>query len=314
MVQKDSLNNYVIFVVGPTASGKTALASELAKRLKSVVISADSVSIYKGLNIGSAKPTDEEKNIAPHKLIDIADPCDEFSVAEYENLGLKEINYLFSIKKIPVVCGGTGYYVDSLLYKKSYGNCTKNDDIRIKLNKIYKEKGAVYLHGMLHEVDQDSAEKLHVNDVFRVSRALEIFYSTGKKKSEINDEIKPRFKYFSFSFDYPRDVLYSRINERVDKMFEKGLLNEVKNLLDSGVKKNAQSMRAIGYKEVVEGLENCESEREIKEKIKLNSRRFAKRQITYFKRMKNLVYLKNFDINAAADEVMDCIKNEHEGN
>ncbi len=314
MVQTDSLSDFVIFVVGPTASGKTALAAELAKRLKSQVISADSVAIYKGLDIGSAKPTEEEKAIAPHKLIDIVDPRDEFTVAEYEEAGLKEINSLLNAKKIPIVCGGTGYYVDSLLYKKSYGNCPKNDEIRAKLDKILAENGAAYLHDMLKEVDEESAKILHENDVFRVSRALEIFYSTGKKKSEIKDEKVPRFKYFAFSFNYPRAVLYSRINERVDKMFEKGLLDEVKGLLASGVKKDAQSMRAIGYKEVVEGLEKGESEQEIKEKIKLNSRRFAKRQITYFKRTENLVYLKNYDAFAAADEALEHIKNELERN
>ena len=314
MVQTDGLKDFAVFIVGPTASGKTALAAELAKRFKSVVISADSVAIYRGLDIGSAKPSDEEKAIAPHKLIDIVDPREEFSVAEYEAAGLKEINSLFLQKKVPVICGGTGFYVDSLLYVKSYGNCPKNNEIRAKLDDVLKENGAAYLHSLLEKVDEKSAKILHENDTFRVSRALEIYYSTGKKKSEINDEKIPRFKYFAFSFDYPRAVLYSRINERVEKMFEKGLLDEVKGLLHSGVKKNAQSMRAIGYKEVVEGLERGENEQEIKEKIKLNSRRFAKRQITYFKRMENLVYLKNFDTLAAADEASEYIKNELERN
>ena len=221
---------------------------------------------------------------------------------------------MFLQKKVPVICGGTGFYVDSLLYVKSYGNCPKNDEIRAKLDDVLKENGAAYLHSLLEKVDEKSAKILHENDTFRVSRALEIYYSTGKKKSEITDEKIPRFKYFAFSFDYPRAVLYSRINERVEKMFEKGLLDEVKGLLHSGVKKNAQSMRAIGYKEVVEGLERGENEQEIKEKIKLNSRRFAKRQITYFKRMENLVYLKNFDTLAAADEASEYIKNELERN
>lgn len=314
MVQTDGLKDFAVFIVGPTASGKTALAAELAKRFKSVVISADSVAIYRGLDIGSAKPSDEEKAIAPHKLIDIVDPREEFSVAEYEAAGLKEINSLFSQNKVPVICGGTGFYVDSLLYVKSYGNCPKNNEIRAKLDVVLKENGAAYLHSLLEKVDEKSAKILHENDTFRVSRALEIYYSTGKKKSEITDEKIPRFKYFAFSFDYPRAVLYSRINERVEKMFEKGLLDEVKGLLHSGVKKNAQSMRAIGYKEVVEGLERGENEQEIKEKIKLNSRRFAKRQITYFKRMENLVYLKNFDTLAAADEASEYIKNELERN
>lgn len=314
MVQTDGLKDFAVFIVGPTASGKTALAAELAKRFKSVVISADSVAIYRGLDIGSAKPSDEEKAIAPHKLIDIVDPREEFSVAEYEAAGLKEINSLFSQNKVPVICGGTGFYVDSLLYVKSYGNCPKNNEIRAKLDDVLKENGAAYLHSLLEKVDEKSAKILHENDTFRVSRALEIYYSTGKKKSEITDEKIPRFKYFAFSFDYPRAVLYSRINERVEKMFEKGLLDEVKGLLHSGVKKNAQSMRAIGYKEVVEGLERGENEQEIKEKIKLNSRRFAKRQITYFKRMENLVYLKNFDTLAAADEASEYIKNELERN
>ena len=276
---------------GPTASGKTELAVRIAEALGSEIVSADSIAIYKRLDIGTAKPSQVERARVKHNLIDIVEPTEEFSVAEYEKIGLETLDRLFKEDKIPVICGGTGYFIDALLYKKSYGNCPKNPEIRAELEKNLQENGAEYLYERLKEVDPETAAKLSVNDTMRVSRALEIFLSTGKKKSEIVDEDEPRFDFCAFLIDHEREMLYKRINERVEKMFEQGLVGEVKGLLDSGVSENAQSIQGIGYKEIVEGLICGASVDEMKETIKRNTRRYAKRQITYFKRTKNLHYL-----------------------
>ena len=291
MVQEDRIKNKVIVVCGPTASGKSDLALSIAQELETEIVSADSIAVYKKLDIGTAKPDVAERERVKHNLIDIVDPTEEFSVAEYEDLGLKVLDRLFSEGKIPVICGGTGYFIDALLYKKSYGNCPKNPKIRAELDKITEEKGAQYLYGLLKEIDPETALKLSVNDTMRVSRALEIYYSTGKKKSDIVDENEPRFDFKAMSVDFEREVLYERINLRVDKMFVKGLVEEVKGLLDSGVSPNAQSMQGIGYKEIVSGLIEGLTIEEMKEIVKRNTRRYAKRQITYFKRTEGLIYL-----------------------
>ena len=309
MVQENSLG-FAVLIVGPTGSGKTALSISLANKINGEVVSADSVAIYKGLNVGSAKPTKEERTLCPHHLIDVVEPNEEFSVAEYEKLALFAVNDIFDRHKTPIICGGTGFYVDSLLYKRRYGGCGKNEVVRDKIQNLLQEKGQKYLYEELKKIDAETAEKLHENDVFRVSRALEIYFSTGKKKSEIKDEKKPRFPYYAFYFDYPRAELYARIDERVDKMFKNGLIEEVEGLLSSGVKKDAQSMKGIGYKEVVEGLSEGRTIDEIKETIKQNSRRFAKRQITYFKRLDGLKPLNPCLPEEAANIIFKEIENE----
>ena len=235
MVQADRIKNKVVVVCGPTASGKTALSVALAEKLGSEIVSADSIAIYRGLDIGTAKPDFFERERIRHHLIDIVEPTEEFSVAEYENLGLKTLESIIKKGKIPVICGGTGYFIDALLYKKSYGNCPKDPEIRAELDAIVKENGAEYLFGLLKDVDPETAEKLSVNDTMRVSRALEIFRSTGKKKSEILDDVEPRFYYCAFSIDHERASLSESIDSRVEKMFENGLVEEVEGLLAAGV-------------------------------------------------------------------------------
>lgn len=304
MVQENSLKPLII-VCGPTASGKSALAIEIAKLLDTEIISADSIAIYKRLDIGTAKASEEERRAVRHSLIDIVEPTEEFSVAEYEAAALKEIARIHGEGKIPIVCGGTGYYIDAILFKRSYGNCPKNPEIRERLENLYKEKGTEYLYELLKEADYETYLKLSKNDYLRVSRALEIFYSTGKKKSEIVDEAVPRFDHIAFSIGFDREVLYARINERVDKMFERGLIEEVERLLKEGVPESAQSMQGIGYKEIVAGLNGSETEEEMKETVKRNTRRYAKRQITYFKRLQNLHVL---DCGDALNESMRLLK------
>lgn len=307
MVQADRVKNKVVVVCGPTASGKTALSVSLGEKLGSEIVSADSIAIYRGLDIGTAKPDSSERARVVHHLIDIVEPTKDFSVAEYESLGLKTLESIIKTGKTPIICGGTGYFIDALLYKKSYGNCPKNPEIRAELDSLLNEKGAEYLYGLLKEVDPKTAEKVSANDTMRVSRALEIFRSTGKKKSEIVDEDEPRFDFCAFTIDHDRETLYERINLRVDKMFEEGLVEEIKGLLAAGVPEDAQSMQGIGYKEIVEGMRIGASIEEIKETIKRNTRRYAKRQITYFKRMRGLYRL---DPSCAFEEAVEILKNE----
>ena len=281
----------VLVICGATASGKTKLAVDCAEKLNTEIISADSQQIYKKLNIGTAKPTKEEMRGIKHHLIDVAEPCGNFSVSDYVELAEPIIENLQTKGKIPIICGGTGFYINSLLYDLSYGNVAADETIREKYAAVFNDKGGEYLHSLLRNVDPETAQKLHPNDVKRVIRALEIYEVGGRKKSEISDDNSPRRNYVAVAINYPREELYDRINRRVDEMFECGLVEEVERLLESGVDENCQCMQAIGYKEVVQGLKNKEKRSTMCGIIKQNTRRYAKRQITFFKKLKNLVWL-----------------------
>lgn len=281
----------VIVICGATASGKTALSVALAKALQGEVISADALLVYKGLDVGTAKPTLLERNGVPHHMIDVVEPTETFSVSDYEAMALPIVQRLLDEGKTPIVCGGTGFYVQSLLYKSQFGNVGADEAIRAKYEALAEERGKAYVHSLLAERDRESAEKLHYNDLKRVIRALEIYELTGKAKSEQRDERVPRFDFTAFSVEYPREELYARIGVRVEQMFANGLLEEVKGLLNSDVSESAQCMQGIGYKEVAEGLRLGQSLDEIKEIIKKNTRNYAKRQLTFFKRMENHVCL-----------------------
>ena len=277
------MKDKILIVCGPTASGKTALAVDLAKKYDGEVVSADSVAIYKNLDIGSAKPSVEEMQGIPHHMIDIVEATADFSVSDYENQALKAVYDILSRKKLPVVCGGTGFYVNSLIYKMSYGNTKGDLNLRKKYEEIAKTQGNLAVWEELNKIDEATAEKLHPNDLVRVIRAIEIFYSTGIKKSEITDELIPRFDFFAIMPDLPREKLYERINARVDNMIERGLEKEVKALIDTGITLDNQCMQGIGYKEIYSAIINGKDIPT--EEIKQNSRRYAKRQITFFKRL-----------------------------
>ncbi len=309
MVQANTLNKIVI-VCGPTGSGKSELAIDLALKFNGEVVSADSVAIYKGLDIGSAKPSLSDMRGVKHHMIDIVSPFEEFSVSDYENKALEIISDIISRGKLPIICGGTGFYINSIIYKLSFGNNQGNSDIRNKYESFYRENGADSLFAILQERDEETAAKLHKNDVKRVIRALEILDLTGKKKSEIKDDFSPRFDYVAFTIDYPRAELYDRINLRVDKMLEMGLSSEVNSLIASGVTLSKQCMQGIGYKETAEAI--LSGEDIPVELIKTNTRRYAKRQITFFKRMQNLIYLNPKDFKEIAEiETEKFLKNEN---
>lgn len=299
----------VVVICGPTASGKTALAVESAKILNGEVVSADALLVYKKLNIGTAKPCPEEMCGIPHHMIDIIDPTENFSVSDYERLALPILQDISARGKTPILCGGTGFYIHALLYSSGYGMTPASPSLREKYETIARQEGRERLHQMLRDVDPESADLLHYNDVKRVIRALEIFELTGKKKSEQTDKKIARFPFIAFSFQFPREILYSRIEQRVDSMLKEGLVDEVKKLLESGVPENAQCMQGIGYKEVVEFLKNGTLHSTMSDIIKKNTRNYAKRQITFFKNMENLHWIPPMDVREAAREVMriyDC--------
>ncbi len=288
MVQKNSINYNCIIIIGPTACGKTSLSIELAKTLESEIVSADSVQIYRGLDIGSAKVTNEEMSGIRHHMIDIIDADESYSVSQYKADATSDIEGIMSRGKMPIIVGGTGFYITALLNDNNYGDTPPNNEIRNKYAQILAEKGAAYIHQLLSLVDPESAATLHPNDTMRTIRALEIWESTGKTKSEwikinkakkYNSNLRPLIVGLNLS---TRAKLYNKINRRVEVMFENGLVGEVEGLLRRGIAWEAQSMQAIGYKEFrpyIDGIINLE---ELKEVIALNSRHYAKRQLTYF--------------------------------
>ncbi len=295
----------LLVICGATASGKTALAVECAKRVDGEIISCDALLVYRRLNVGTAKPTAEERRGIPHYLIDVADPRERFSVSDFERLALPILEDILSRGKTPVLCGGTGFYMNALLFRSSFGNAAASEEIRTKYEKIAELSGREYLHVLLREVDSETAEKLHPNDVKRVIRALEIFELTGRKKSEQHDAPIPRYPYSAFAFDYPREILYDRIGRRIDGMLLHGLVSEVKGLLAAGIPENAQCMQGIGYKEVVECLKNGNQESIMRDITARNTRNYAKRQLTFFKKLPELHFIEPKPIEKAAKEVVD---------
>lgn len=296
----------VLVICGATASGKTSLSLDCAEKLNGEIISADSMLVYRGLDIGTAKPSMDERRGIPHHMIDVVSPKESFSVSDYENMALPIVEELLAHGKTPIICGGTGFYINSLLYKSQFGNVGADEKIRAKYENLAEIHGKEYVHAILHEKDPESAEKLHYNDVKRVIRALEIYDITGRPKSAQQDKPIPRFDFVSVSIEYPREVLYERINLRVEQMFQNGLVDEVKGLLQDGVTEDMQCMQGIGYKEIAEGLRIGASESEMIELVQKNTRNYAKRQQTFFKRQQNHTFLP--PEHATAEGVVNLMK------
>ncbi len=280
----------IICIVGPTASGKTGLGIELAKRINAEIISADSMQIYKGLDIATAKVTDEEAQGIKHHLIDICDPRDKYSVADFKNMCYDKIEEIRSTGKNVIVVGGTGLYISAIVNDMNFKEENVDMEYRESLYKIAREKSNEYLHDMLRAVDPESAEKIHMNNVKRVIRALEINNNLKQKKSDHmveeerridSKEFKYKFKVFYISHD--RYILYERINKRVDIMMQTGLIDEAKKVYDAGYDKDCTCMQAIGYKEFFPYFEKVSELEECVEKLKQETRKYAKRQITWFK-------------------------------
>lgn len=274
----------VIVIIGPTAVGKTKLSVELAKTLNGEIISGDSMQIYKGMDIGTAKIKEEEKDGIPHHLIDIIEPDESYSVAQFQKSVRELISKIHKRGKMPIIVGGTGLYIQSVLYDYQFSEKGQNEQIRIKLDCEAQQLGNDYLYKKLQEVDPKSAELIHPNNVRRVIRALEVYESTGIKFSEAANEREGKLLYdvALVGLTMDRDKLYERINMRVDIMLEEGLLQEVKNLYNIGIN-DCQSIQAIGYKELYSYLDGNISFEEAVQQLKQNSRRYAKRQLTWFR-------------------------------
>ena len=307
----------VIAIVGPTAVGKTALALKLAKELDGEIISCDSMQIYKGMDIGTAKPTKEEMAEIPHHLIDIKEPNEEFSCADYAILAKKCIEDIASRGKTPIFCGGTGLYLDSVIEIGSFSSGFKDENYRLELENIAFEKGNEHVHNMLKEVDEKSAEEIHPNNVKRVIRALEIYKCTGIPKSiwdEKSKEQKPPYDAtVLFLTCRDREILKSRIDMRVDMMLSDGLLEEAKSLYNSGMlKEEYTSYGAIGYKELIPFIEGVDTLENCIERLKISTRQYAKRQITWFSRKKNY-YTVYVDEVSSLDEALRILEEHNEG-
>ncbi len=282
----------VFAIVGPTAVGKTALAIKLAKKYNGEIISADSMQIYRGMDIGTAKPTKEELASIPHHLIDIKNPNENFSCADYQILAKNIIDDIIKRGKTPIFCGGTGLYLDSVLEIPSFSENARDEEYRAYLENLASEKGVDFIHKMLQEIDPESAEAIHKNNVKRVIRALEIYKATGKTKSELDKESKkvlpPYDSCVFFLCAKDRDLLYDRIEKRVDIMINDGLLDEARRLYDGGfLKESYTSYGAIGYKEFIPYFEGVSSLEACIEELKKSTRHYAKRQLTWFSRHEN---------------------------
>ena len=302
----------VIVLAGPTASGKTALSIELAKLYNGEIVSADSMQIYKHMDIGTAKATKEEQARAVHHMIDIIEPYEDYSVSRYVEDAEKCCRDIISRGKMPIICGGTGLYIDSLLSGRSFAQTEEDNSVRDELSNEYDRIGGEEMLKKLSLVDPERAEKLHPSDKRRIVRALEIFRLTGMTISEHDAATKalpPRFDAKTIVLNFKdRQDLYDRINLRVDLMEELGLFEEVKTLLESGLDDKCTAMQAIGYKEAVQALRGEISREEALEQIKMGSRRYAKRQLTWFRRSENALWInwdRQPDIAAALCEIKE---------
>ncbi len=273
----------LLIIGGATGSGKSDVAVACAKLLGGEVISCDSMQIYRGLDVGTAKIRPEETAGIPHHMIDIVDPKDSFTAAEYKAQAAKLIESITSKGKVAILCGGTGLYVNAVLYDLSFSG-DFDPELRASLQQEARENGKEYMHAKLMSLDPEAAARLHVNDEKRVIRAIEKALTGGSKE---NDFVKAKYPYRIFVTDLPREELYKRIDRRVDKMMQEGLKNEVERLLAEGVGFDKQCMQAIAYKEWAEEIAGRMTEQEVVELIKKNTRNYAKRQITWFKQYKD---------------------------
>ena len=298
----------VVMIGGPTAVGKTKVSIGLAKEINGEIISADSMQIYKYFDIGSAKPTEEEMQGIKHYMIGEIDPKEEFSVSNYSDMARSYIKDILSRGKVPIVVGGTGLYINSLIYDMDFSSTPSDDSYRKYLEDLCQKEGNDFIYQMLKEADPESAERIHKNNIRRVIRALEINKISGETKNFKTDLVKTGdYNIILLGLKRNRMKLYAAINKRVDQMVEKGLLDEVKFLKKYGLNDSFTSMQGIGYKEVLYYLDNKYSYDQMITAIKTNSRRYAKRQLTWFKRYEDLEWF-DFDDYGSFEQYLGKIK------
>ena len=305
----EKISNNLIVLTGPTAVGKTELSISLAKKINGEIISADSIQVYKHFDIGSAKITKEEMDGVPHHLIDVLEPTEGFNIALFKDMAKSAVEDILSRGAIPIITGGTGFYIQSLIYDIDF---TENEDdgYRAAMEKLLSEKGPEYLHNMLKEIDSESAEAIHFNNSKRVIRALEYYHQTGEKISTHNEREAAKTSPYNFAYfvlNCDRKILYDRIDKRVDIMIEQGLVDEVRNLVDKyKLTQEMVSMQGLGYKEILQYLKGEITLDEAIYIIKRDTRHFAKRQLTWFKREKDVIWLDK-DIHNTTDKQLNFI-------
>lgn len=289
----------LLVIVGPTAVGKTALSLRLARRFRGEIISGDSMQVYRGMDIGTAKASPEERREIPHHLIDLVEPDQPFSVDAFQHLARKAIADIQARRRLPMLVGGTGLYIQAVTHGYALPGAKEDPAFRRKMAQWADEKGNAALHRRLAEVDPEAARRLHPNDRRRIIRALEIYRKTGRPLSEVQQQGKGLYRTCWIGLTMPRDVLYERVNQRVDQMMAEGLLEEVAALREKGVPRDAVSMQALGYKECWMALEGQISLAEAVELVKRRTRKFAKRQLSWFRRLKEIHWF-------------DCTQGNHE--
>ncbi|EFU76711.1 tRNA (adenosine(37)-N6)-dimethylallyltransferase MiaA [Lachnoanaerobaculum saburreum] len=292
------IKDKLIILAGPTASGKTAVSVDLAKRIGGEIISADSMQIYRGMDIGTAKITADEMQGVKHYLINVSDPKEDFNIVKFQNMVKCSIEEIKKNGHIPILVGGTGFYIQSIIYDINFDKEDDNGSIRKVLEEEYDKMGADFMYEKLKKIDSISAENIHKNNKKRIIRAIEYFLINNALISEHNELQRKKTSPYDFRFfvlNPKRDILYDRINKRVDKMVEKGLVDEVKSLIESGLSIDNISMQGIGYKEIVEYLEGNIPLDKAVENIKQNTRHMAKRQVTWFKRERDVIYIDPFE-------------------
>lgn len=300
----------MVILTGPTAVGKTALSIELAKRINGAVISADSMQVYKHMDIGSAKILPEEMQGIPHYMIDELEPEEEFHVVRFVEMAKKYLAEIYAAGKIPIIAGGTGFYIQALLYDIDFTDQESDEAFRSRLETLAKEQGREKLHEMLREVDPASAEAIHANNIKRVIRALEFYHLTGKRISEHNEQERQKsspynFAYFVLTDD--RAKLYEHIDKRVDYMIEQGLVDEVQKLKEMGCHRDMVAMQGLGYKEILAYLDGELTLEEAVYIIKRETRHFAKRQLTWFKREREVFWVEKDAYNYQEDKMLEDI-------
>lgn len=284
----------LIILSGPTAAGKTALSIGLAKKINGEIISADSMQVYKNMDIGTAKIMPDEMGGICHHLIDCIEPFDEWSVQRFQELSYRAMDGIYERGHIPIIVGGTGFYVQSVLYGIDFTSQDDNTAIREELTQFVNKNGPKALHEMLEKIDEESARQIHENNIKRTIRAIEFYRLTGQKISQHNDEQHQKespYDFVYFVLDMPREKLYERIDKRVDKMMSDGLVSEVKKLMDMGLTREHVSMKGLGYKEIIAYLEGETTLEEAVYTIKRDTRRFAKRQLTWFRRESDITWI-----------------------
>ncbi len=301
----------LIILTGPTAVGKTSLSIGLAKALDGEIISADSMQVYRGMDIGTAKISPDQMQGIPHHLIDILEPWEEFHVADFQKYCKEAMADIYARGKCPIIVGGTGFYIQSVLYDIDFSQTEADIAFREEMERLAGEEGAAALHERLRAVDEASAQAIHPNNVKRVIRALEYYRQTGERMSEHNQAQQGKASPYQFCYyvlRLPREILYQRINERVDDMERAGLTGEVERLLAQGCHRKMVSMQGLGYKEIIDALEGRDTLEHAYERIKQETRHFAKRQFTWFRREREVTWIDKDQFRDEGELLDYCVK------